>query len=226
MKNKGFGSALFAICLSALLVLGGCSNEPQGVQSQVKRDFQGLTENKDFRVVGSLGESKGVVTVRNYFWYGCPHCYNLEKTSQEWRKNLPKGKVNFIFLPVSMGSKRWEIGARFALSLHMQHLSEAEHDMVFDAIFKEKLNVYDKDALITWAGRNGWSLDRLRADWDSKEVTSAIEKLDKEAAFLNLPGTPGLLIDGKYVLDGNNGMPENLSKSMEVIVKTLMEEKR
>ncbi len=34
-------------------------------------------------------ESGGKIEVIEFFWYGCPHCYNLEPTLEAWAKKLP-----------------------------------------------------------------------------------------------------------------------------------------
>jgi len=30
------------------------------------------------------------VEVLEFFWYGCPHCYNLQPTLHDWMKTMPK----------------------------------------------------------------------------------------------------------------------------------------
>ena len=32
----------------------------------------------------------GKIEVLEFFWYGCPHCYNLQPALKAWLKNAPK----------------------------------------------------------------------------------------------------------------------------------------
>ena len=35
-------------------------------------------------------EDKGRIEVIEFFWYGCPHCHELEPAVEAWEKSLPK----------------------------------------------------------------------------------------------------------------------------------------
>ena len=35
-------------------------------------------------------DSPGKIEVIEFFWYGCPHCFNLEPAVDAWEKRLPK----------------------------------------------------------------------------------------------------------------------------------------
>ena len=45
-------------------------------------------------------EKPGKIEVREFFWYGCGHCYSLEPHMQSWLKKLPKD-VRFCLLYTS-----------------------------------------------------------------------------------------------------------------------------
>ena len=66
----------------------------------------------DYRVVANpvKVEVPGKIEVREFFWYGCPHCFVLEPHMQTWLKKLPKD-VRFVRTPAAMNPV-WEQGAR------------------------------------------------------------------------------------------------------------------
>ena len=51
-------------------------------------------------------EKPGKIEVREFFWYGCGHCYSLEPHMQSWLKKLPKD-VRFVRTPAAM-NPLWE----------------------------------------------------------------------------------------------------------------------
>ena len=70
-----------AITLSALFFLSGLV----GAQSQK------IEEGFDYRIlpIAQPVETKGKVEVIEFFWYGCPHCYDFEPELSAWVKRQP-----------------------------------------------------------------------------------------------------------------------------------------
>ena len=50
---------------------------------------------KDYTVVANPGtvQVPGKIEVREFFWYGCPHCFKLEPHMQTWLRNIPKDVI-------------------------------------------------------------------------------------------------------------------------------------
>ncbi len=67
---------------------------------------------KDYSVVANPGkvDVPGKIEVREFFWYGCGHCFTLEPYMQTWLRQLPKD-VNFVRTPAAMNPV-WEMNAR------------------------------------------------------------------------------------------------------------------
>ena len=61
-----------------------------------------IEEGFDYRIlpVAQPVESKGKVEVIEFFWYGCPHCYDFEPELSAWIKRQPKD-VTFRRVPVA-----------------------------------------------------------------------------------------------------------------------------
>ena len=53
---------------------------------------------------------EGKIEVVELFWYGCPHCYQLEPRLEKWATELPND-VKFVRMPAVMG-RGWELHAR------------------------------------------------------------------------------------------------------------------
>ena len=73
-------------------------------------------------------ERPGKIEVREFFWYGCPHCFTLEPHMQTWLKQLPKD-VRFVRTPAAM-NPLWEQGA-FAKFYTRYGVPEAKFNSTF-----------------------------------------------------------------------------------------------
>ena len=51
-----------------------------------------IEEGFEYRVlpISQPVETKGKVEVIEFFWYGCPHCYDFEPDLSAWVKRQPK----------------------------------------------------------------------------------------------------------------------------------------
>ena len=67
---------------------------------------------QDYQVVAKpvKVEKPGKIEVREFFWYGCGHCFTLEPHMQDWLKKLPKD-IRFVRTPAAM-NPLWEQAAR------------------------------------------------------------------------------------------------------------------
>ena len=61
-----------------------------------------IEEGFDYRIlpVAQPVDAKGKVEVIEFFWYGCPHCYDFEPELSAWVKRQPKDVV-FKRVPVA-----------------------------------------------------------------------------------------------------------------------------
>ena len=88
-------------------------------------------EGAHFRAFTSAqgtSSSPDKIEVAEVFWYGCPHCYNLEPVITDWAARLPPD-VSFVRLPV-MWNPTNEIHARvFYTAAAVGKLDEINHAM-------------------------------------------------------------------------------------------------
>ena len=77
--------------VSVLAALGVCLAFAAGAAE--------LQEGRDFRLVSPpLTAPKDTIEVAEFFWYGCPHCFDFEPELAAWVKKLPAG-VSFRRVP-------------------------------------------------------------------------------------------------------------------------------
>ena len=139
------------------------------------------------------------IEVTEIFWYGCPHCYELEPQLSAWVKKLPPD-VYFKRVP-GIPRQDWAPMAKAYFTLESLGLTEKLHVPLFEAIHKQKvLKPTDEAGTIDWITKQS-GLDR-------KKVADAFNSFSNNTKILRAAqvfrasgatGVPGLIIDGKYL---------------------------
>mgnify|MGYP000555919023 CR=1 FL=1 len=111
-------------------------------------------EGKDYTRIASPTPAKpGVIEVREFFWYGCPHCYKLEAHVVAWKKTLP-ADVKFIRTPAALNPV-WENNARGFYVAESLGLVEKTHGPLFHAIQIRKERLFDQASLAGFYAGHG-----------------------------------------------------------------------
>lgn len=158
---------------------------------------------RDYRVLDNPDTIKGDnVVVREFFWYGCPHCYALEPHMEKWSKNKP-ADVAFFRTPAAMNPV-WETNARGFYAAQLMGQEENTHGKLFDVIFKENKRLFDKDSLTNWYAAQGLDKGKFSSLYDSFAVNARIARSQESAQKYDLTGVPAVVVHGKYVVQGGD----------------------
>jgi thiol:disulfide interchange protein DsbA len=149
----------------------------------------------------------GQIEVLEFFWYACPHCYDLDGQVEAWRKSKP-AYVSFSRVPIT-----WSEGHRALARLYYTLQSLGKLDQLHDAVFKEihvdgnPLVAPDDDAAETeriqtaFAKKMGIPADQFKAAYHSFAVDADLQKADALVQRYRIDGVPTFVINGKYVAD-------------------------
>ena len=156
----------------------------------------------DYTVLPSPGvvEVPGKVEVREFFWYGCPHCFRLDPFIESWLATKPED-VNFIRTPAAMNDN-WEVNARGFYVAQMLGLEEKTHVAMFNAVHKQHMDMTTEGALANFYMAYGVPTGTFDADYNSFPVLGKIAHSKQLAQQYGLDGVPALIIDGKYKVSG------------------------
>jgi thiol:disulfide interchange protein DsbA len=172
-----------------------------------------FTEGKDYRRLASPGvvDKPGMIEVREFFWYGCPHCFRLDPHINNWLKTKP-ADVNFVRTPASLNPV-WEGSARgyFALEVMGQGLVEKTHTPLFNTIHEQRARIFDEASLAAFYGRYGVDQAKFRSMFNSFAVTGKVMQSKALAQKYQLDGVPAVVVNGKYVVSGED------AKVMQVV---------
>lgn len=161
-----------------------------------------FVEGQDYKVLpNSENVPNDVVVVREFFWYGCPHCYSLEPHMQKWAKTRASD-VAFFQTPAAM-NPTWEVNARGFYAVQEMGMLDQTHEKLFDAIHKDGKQLYDQNSLADWYATQGVDKAKFHNLYNSFAVSTKVERSKSGAVRYQLTGVPAVVVQGKYVVQGD-----------------------
>lgn len=137
------------------------------------------------------------VEVLEFFWYRCPHCFQLEPALTTWLKTLPKDaqirRVPAVF------REDWMPGAKIFYTLEQMNQLGRLHPKVFDAYHVENINLNDPAVLVGWVAKQGVDRKKFEALYNSFSTQSKATQGARLASGYGINGVPAFIIDGKFM---------------------------
>jgi thiol:disulfide interchange protein DsbA len=179
---------------------------------------------KDYLVISpvqSTDVKKGQVEVLEFFWYRCPHCFDLEPELNAWARKLPKGvvlrKVPGILNP------SWAALARAYYALEAVGMLEKLHGEVFDAIHVKGMDLTPPEQFFDWAVTKGVDRKQIADAYNSFAVNTKVMRAQQLTNAYRLNGVPAFAVNGKFVTSAylTGGTPSLFKTLDELIAKEL-----
>ncbi|GAB1394528.1 thiol:disulfide interchange protein DsbA [Rhodocyclaceae bacterium] len=142
-------------------------------------------------------EVPGKVEVIEFFWYGCPHCFDFEPLLKSWTKKLPTD-VSFKKVPAIFRDS-WAPGARIYYTLEALNLLDKHHDAVFNAMIKQRVNLNDEKTLFDWVAKQGIDRQQFADMYKSFAVDGKVRRAAEMTQEYGFGGVPVLIVGGKYM---------------------------
>ncbi len=160
---------------------------------------------KDYTVLPNPGvvDVKGKIEVREFFWYGCGHCFTLEPHMQAWLRKLPKD-VNFVRTPAAMNPV-WEQNARGYYVAEALQIRRKIHLPLFHAIHDKGQQIFDQKSQAKFFVKYGVPEAKFNSLYNSFPITAKVSKANQLAKQYQLTGVPAVVVNGKYVVQGDDG---------------------
>jgi thiol:disulfide interchange protein DsbA len=158
------------------------------------------------------------VEVLEIFWYGCPHCYAFEPYLQKWLKTKP-ANVEFRLMPGIL-NRAWVAHARAYYTAEKLGILDQIHHQLFDAIHKDRRNIFDEDSIKAFFIEQGVDGDEFSKVYDSKEIDEELKQAVRDQISAKVTGVPTLIIDGKYLTSPSmTGSYETLEQVLNSLIK-------
>jgi thiol:disulfide interchange protein DsbA len=160
-------------------------------------------------------ETPGRIEVVEFFWYECPHCYELEPLLDRWIPKLAKD-VQFRRVPATFNA-RWLISARVFYALESMGLESKLHRPIMDAIHKDRMRITDDRQLAEWLGKQGVDVAKFQAAMKSFAVESKLKRADQLVRDAKIDGVPALMVNGRYLVPAGGNLQRLLDTADALI---------
>lgn len=176
---------------------------------------QTWTQGRDFELVSPIQDthvSKGKVEVMEVFSYGCTGCNQFQPVMAALEHSLPKN-AQMVFLPASfLPTEDWPMLQRAYFTAQALGIAQRTHQAMFDAVWKNgELSITDpttrrlksplpsiEDAAKCYERLTGVKADTFLATARSFGVDLKMRSADAQIQAMQVPGTPCIVVNGKY----------------------------
>lgn len=161
-----------------------------------------IVEGRDYLVVDGGQPYRpldGRIEVVEVFAYSCPHCADFQPALSAWVRKLPDD-VRFTYVPAPFGPG--EAWARAFFVAEQAGALDRTHEAAFRAVHGERLLAYNPgpSELAWFYGQHGIAPEKMQVAMLSPEVEAKVRHAREFAIGIELPGTPTLVVNGKYVV--------------------------
>ena len=185
------------------------------------------TEGVEYIAVAQQPVDTGAkIEVREFFWYGCPHCFHLEPVLREWHKTM-SSKAKFVRTP-AVFRDTWEAHARAYYAYEALGVSDKMDMAMFSAIHEKSRPLDNEKSITAFAVEQGIDEKRFHDAYNSFGMAASLKHgIDLQQRY-NITSVPTLVVDGKYITSaGLTHGQEELMKVLDFLIdKSAKERKR
>ena len=145
-------------------------------------------------------ESKSII-IYEFFWYGCPHCYNLEPTMERIETDLDKD-TKIVKLPVALRDS-WIPHAKLYYALQQMGKIDEVHNLIFEEIHLEDNRLNTEQQMVDFLGKHGIDTNKFMEKYNSFGTEARVKKASNLAKKYQINSVPTIIVNGKYLTSGS-----------------------
>lgn len=173
---------------------------------------------KDYEVINGIdvtnSEKNNKISVTEFFSYGCPWCFRIESSLEQWKKQQEKSIV-FSRVPVVFNSD-WVYYAKAYYTAELLGLGQKFTPLLFKAIQTDKKTLTNNQDMIDFFVAEGVSKDIAESAFShSTTVDMKVNEGNVTMARYHITAVPALVINNTYKTD------LQMAKSEERLFKIL-----
>ncbi|CAG9184274.1 Thiol:disulfide interchange protein DsbA [Cupriavidus laharis] len=182
-------------------------------------------EGKEYQVLKAPQPvPAGKIEVTEFFWYGCPHCFDFEPELEAWVKKQGKDVV-FKRVPVAFRDDLLP-HTKIFYALEAIGKLDAMHGKVFNAIHVDRKRMLDPNEIADFMARNGIDRKAFLDAYNSFSVTTNAQRANKIADAYKIDGVPTVVVQGKYVTSPSiAGTKASAIQAMDYLVTQVRDKK-
>ena len=140
------------------------------------------------------------ITVEEFFWYGCPHCFALEPQVEQWRATKA-ADVDFSRVPNTLGRPEGEVHSRAYYIASTLGILDKTHKPLFDAIHVQHQPMNSLESIralyVATAGIKPADFDGVASSF---VVDSGMRRAEALARTYVIRSVPNVIVGGRYVV--------------------------
>lgn len=136
------------------------------------------------------------VEVLEFFAYSCPYCAMFSPYVDRWAQDLPDNAV-LKRVPVAFNASMGDLQRMYYTLEALDRLDL--HNALFDALHKDKEQIFDAKALTQWAVKQGIDEEEFTQAFNSFGVQTKANRANELVKRYQIEGTPTLAIGGRFL---------------------------
>lgn len=177
---------------------------------------QAYTEGTHYKVISAQKTASN--EVREYFWYGCSHCFRAQSGFQSVRQSLPKG-TSYKITP-AIWNKPMEMHAKAFYAAEALSVTAAVHPALYNSMNMERSKLASAQQIYAVFQKHGVSSTEFGKVFNSFGVKSNVMKAQSAFHSERVTGVPALTVNGKYqVINAANYEAGQLSALLKYLLR-------
>jgi thiol:disulfide interchange protein DsbA len=166
----------------------------------------------------------GRVEVIEFFYYGCPVCYETEPFLSRWLGSAPD-YVAIRRVP-ALSSETWEPFAKLYYTLETLGQVERLHWPVYDNFHFDDMKLNDEKVMVDWAARNGIEREKFVQTYESRAVADKLAQARELLTSYDVRAVPTFIVDGRFLTSARlAGGTERVVQVLDRLVRLAREER-
>jgi thiol:disulfide interchange protein DsbA len=137
------------------------------------------------------------IEVIEFFYYGCPVCYELQPHMAKWLIQAP----NYVAIRrvPALSVESWEPFAKLYYTLESLGQIGRLHWPVYDNFHFDGVQLNNEKVMVDWVARNGIEREKFLAVYNSQEIKDKLEETRQMMKSYDIRAVPTIVVDGKYL---------------------------
>jgi thiol:disulfide interchange protein DsbA len=154
-----------------------------------------------------------VIDVVEFFWYGCPYCFQFHPYFEAWVQRQP-ADVMVRRVPAAF-RESWVPHARMYYTLEALGALERLHDQAYKSYHVDETRLNTTDAIADWAAKHGIDRERWLTVYRSDDVSRRVMDAQDQLRRYAVSGTPSVVVGGRYLT--SSGMTPGVAAMIPVL---------
>ena len=136
------------------------------------------------------------IEVVEFFWYGCPHCFQFEPYINNWLTTKP-AEVKFVKVAAPF-HKTARFHAYLFYALDLMGEADRLNDIIFSAINQQGQKLADQASVEEFLAEHQVDIATFRKAMKSFAVDNRVKRANALFNKYRLRGVPSMVVSGRY----------------------------